>query len=249
VLFELRVVCADSNWTGTYSQVAEACPVKILVVQEELRDAAHLAHRLARVGFEANVAADGDEALCRGLVGDYHLIILDVHLRRRSGWFVLGELRRRCPLVPVIPFTARGALRDRVRGLNLGADDYLVRPVAFVELRARVRAVLRRAARGSGALTVADLSIDLWRRTATRADRQLELNPKEFAQLSLLARRAGAVMSLGLIAAEVWGWDEVATGKLARVTACRLRAKVGDPSRHKLIHTVRGVGYALRPPL
>src|SRR5262249_6500525 len=176
------------------------------------------------------------------LADGYDLIILDVMLPRRDGWSVLKELRRAGKQTPVLFLTARDSVHDRVKGLELGADDYLVKPFAFSELLARVRSIMRRGAPGqTESLRIADLEIDLIRHKATREGKRLDLTPKEFALLSLLARRAGEVLSRTLIAEQVWDMTFDSGTNVVDVHVRRLRAKVDDPFEHKLIHTVRGV--------
>src|SRR5262249_47517087 len=173
------------------------------------------------------------------------LVILDVMLPRRDGWSVLGELRRSGKNTSVLFLTARDAVHHRVKGLELGADDYLVKPFAFSELLARVRSILRRSAGPPEVLQIADLEIDLVRHRATRAGRHLDLTPKEFALLALLARRRGEVLSRPLIAGEVWDVKFESDTNVLDVHVRRLRAKMDDPFEQKLIHTVRGIGYVL----
>jgi len=164
----------------------------------------------------------------------------------RDGWSVLAELRRAGIQTPVLFLTAKDALADRVKGLNLGADDYLVKPFAFSELLARVRSILRRGpSRREETLRRGDLEIDLVRHRAARAGRKLDLTPKEFALLSFLARRGGEVLSRTVIAEEVWDMNFDGGTNVVDVHVRRLRAKVDDPFDRKLIHTVRGMGYVL----
>jgi two-component system copper resistance phosphate regulon response regulator CusR len=178
--------------------------------------------------------------------GGYDLVILDVMLPGRDGWSVLTELRQAGRQTPVLFLTARDAVEDRVRGLELGADDYLVKPFSFAELLARVRSVLRRGpARLPEVVRVADLELDLVRHRAARGGVRLELTPKEFALLSLLARRAGEVLSRTLIAEQVWDVNFDSDSNVVDVHVRRLRAKVDGPFERKLIHTARGSGYVL----
>jgi two-component system copper resistance phosphate regulon response regulator CusR len=220
--------------------------VKILVVEDEPKTAAYLRRGLTENGFAVDVARQGDEGLRRALAGGYDLVILDVMLPQRDGWSVLAELTRLGQPVPVLFLTARDAVADRVKGLELGADDYLVKPFAFTELLARVRSVLRRrAAPPPELLHVADLEIDLVRHKAARGGKRLDLTPKEFALLALLARRRGEVLSRALLAELVWDLRLEGESNVVDVHVRRLRSKVDDPFARKLIHTVRGVGYVL----
>jgi two-component system copper resistance phosphate regulon response regulator CusR len=169
-----------------------------------------------------------------------------VILPNLDGWAVLTALRQEGKQTPVLYLTARDAVHDRVKGLELGADDYLVKPFAFSELLARVRSVLRRGpARQAEAIRVADLEVDVVRLRAVRAGRRLDLTPKEFALLSLLARRAGDVLSRTLIAEQVWDMNFDSDTNVVDVHIRHLRSKLDDPFERKLIHTVRGVGYVL----
>lgn len=167
-------------------------------------------------------------------------------LPERSGWSVVAEMRRAGKELPVIFLTARDAVEDRIRGLELGADDYLVKPFSFSELLVRVRTILRRGPlRQPETLQIADLAIDLLRHKAARAGVRLDLTPKEFALLSLLARRQGEVLSRTLIADQVWDMNFDSDTNVVDVAIRRLRAKVDDPFPKKLIHTIRGIGYVL----
>jgi two-component system copper resistance phosphate regulon response regulator CusR len=223
--------------------------MRILVVEDEPKTAACLHKGLTEKGYAVDVAADGDTGLGLACAGDYDLVVLDVMLPGRDGWSVLAELRRAGRAVPVVCLTARDAVRDRVKGLELGADDYLVKPFAFAELLARVHSVLRRTAgQAADTLRVADLELDLLRQRATRAGQRLDLTPREFALLSFLARRRGEPQSRATLAAEVWGVRYEAESNVVDVHVRRLRAKADDPFEQKLIQTVRGVGYVLREP-
>jgi two-component system copper resistance phosphate regulon response regulator CusR len=220
--------------------------MRLLVVEDEKKTAASLCKGLTENGFAVDVAATGDDGLRAALAGPYDLILLDVMLPHRDGWSLLTELRKAGNQTPVLFLTARDAVRDRVKGLELGADDYLVKPFAFSELLARVRSILRRTpARAAEVLTAADLEVDLIRGRASRSGKRLELTPKEFALLSLLIRRKGEVLSRSLIAEQVWEIRYGGDSNVVDVHVRRLRAKVDDPFDRKLIHTVRGVGYVL----
>jgi two-component system copper resistance phosphate regulon response regulator CusR len=218
--------------------------VRILVVEDDPKASLYLRKGLSENGFVVDVAADGDDGLHLAREGQYDLIILDIMLPARDGWQVLADLRRGGNNTPVLMLTARDAVEDRVKGLNLGADDYLVKPFAFSELLARVRTLLRRGpARQPEILEIGDLVIDPLRHRAARAGRRLDLTPKEFLLLNLFARRSGEVLSRALIAEQVWDMNFDSDTNVVDVHVRRLRSKVDDPFEHKLIHTVRGAGY------
>jgi len=224
--------------------------MKVLIVEDEAKTAAYLKKGLEENGYVADIAEDGETGAYMARQGGYELVILDVMLPGQDGWSVLRELRQRRNQIPVLFLTARDGVPDRVRGLELGADDYLIKPFAFSELLARLRTILRRgggngAARQGTTLRVADLEIDVERHKATRRGRALDLTPKEFLLLSLLARRAGDVLSRTLIAEQVWDINFDSGTNVMDVHVRRLRSKVDDPFDTKLIHTVRGIGYVL----
>ena len=220
--------------------------MKVLVVEDERKAAAYLRKGLAENGFVVDVAHDGAEGLHRARSGDYDLVVLDVMLPGRDGWSVLAELRQAGKGTLVLFLTARDAVQDRVKGLELGADDYLVKPFAFSELLARVRSLLRRSGpRQPDVLRIADLEIDLARHRASRGGLRLDLTPKEFLLLSLLAQRTGEVLSRTFIAEQVWDMNFESDTNVVDVHVRRLRAKADEPFAAKLIHTVRGAGYVL----
>ena len=220
--------------------------MKLLIVEDEPKTAAYLRKGLTEQGFVVDVCEQGDEGLVTARTTNYDLIILDVMLPERDGWSVLTELRRTGNTTPVLFLTARDTVQDRVKGLEIGADDYLVKPFAFSELLARIRNILRRSPnRHPDVLQVADLEIDFIRHKASRAGQRLDLTPKEFALLSLLARRQGEVLTRTLIAEQVWDMNFDSDTNVVDVHVRRLRSKADDPFDKKLIHTVRGVGYVL----
>ncbi|HEX4796748.1 MAG TPA: heavy metal response regulator transcription factor [Humisphaera sp.] len=220
--------------------------MKILLVEDDRNTILYLQQGLAENGFVVDVAGDGNTGLNLLRAHEYDLVILDVMLPGKDGWSVLREVRAEGRELPVLFLTARDGVDDRVKGLELGADDYLIKPFAFSELLARVRTLLRRAnPPRQDVLRVADLEIDLARQKATRAGRRLELRPKELALLILFARRAGEVLSRTYIAEQVWDINFESDSNVVDVHVRRLRAKADDPFELKLIHTVWGAGYVL----
>jgi two-component system copper resistance phosphate regulon response regulator CusR len=220
--------------------------MRILIVDDEPKTAAYLSKGLTENGFTVTVSRQGEDGLQRARTGTYDLAILDVMLPGRDGWSILAELRRAGKQIPVLFLTARDAVADRVKGLQLGADDYLVKPFAFSELLARVQSILRRTAGSQPeSLRIADLELDLVRHRATRDGKRADLTPKEFALLSLLARHAGEALTRPFIAEQVWDMRVDSDTNVVDVHVRRLRAKIDDPYEQKLIHTVRGVGYVL----
>jgi len=221
--------------------------MKILVIEDERKSAQYLEKGLRESGYDVDVAEQGDTGLKMALGGEYDLIILDIMLPGRDGWSILREMRKSGTRTPVLCLTARDTVDDRVKGLELGADDYLVKPFAFSELLARVRSVLRRnPQRQPERVKIADLEVDLFRQRAVRAGEKLDLTPKEFSLLSLLARRAGEVLSRNTIAEQVWDVKFDSDTNVVDVHVRRLRSKLDDPHEKKLIRTVRGVGYVLQ---
>jgi two-component system, OmpR family, copper resistance phosphate regulon response regulator CusR len=220
--------------------------MKLLLIEDEPKTAAYLKKGLSEHGFILDTVADGGAGLEQVQRAEYDLLILDIMLPKLDGWSVLSQMRSARNQTPVLVLTARDAVDDRVKGLNLGADDYLVKPFAFSELLARIHTILRRGpARQVQVLRVGDLEIDLLRQRASRGNTRLDLTPKEFALLSLFARRAGQVLSRTSIAEQVWDLNFDSETNVVDVHVRRLRSKVDDPFEAKLIHTVRGVGYVL----
>ncbi len=225
--------------------------MKILIVEDEPKTGEYLRQGLNEAGFVADLAATGSDGLHLALHGEYDLVILDVMLPELDGWQVLASLRRRGLEMPVLFLTARDQVEDRVKGLELGADDYLVKPFSFAELLARVRTILRRGRSGgldSNVLRVADLELDLLRRRVSRGGRRIDLTAKEFGLLELLMRRQGEVLPRSLIASQVWDMNFDSDTNVIEVAVRRLRLKVDDGQSIKLIQTVRGMGYVLEVP-
>jgi two-component system copper resistance phosphate regulon response regulator CusR len=225
-------------------------PMKILIVEDEHKTGDYLRQGLSESGFVTELAANGADGLHLALTGDFDLLVLDVMLPGLNGWQVLERLRQAGKEMPVLFLTARDQIEDRVKGLELGADDYLVKPFAFSELLARVRTLLRRG-KGSIEPTVlraADLELDLLRRRVTRAGTRIELTAKEFALLELLLRRQGEVLPRSMIASQVWDMNFDSDTNVIDVAIRRLRAKVDDAFEPRLIRTARGMGYVLEVP-
>jgi two-component system copper resistance phosphate regulon response regulator CusR len=220
--------------------------LKILVVEDEAKTARFLRKGLREAGFVVDVAGDGEEAI--HLAGElpFDLIVLDVMIPKVDGWQALATLRGQGIETPILLLTAKDAVADRVKGFELGADDYLVKPFAFSELLARVKSLLKRSpVRLQEVLRVADLEIDLVRHRALRSGHRVDLTAKEFVLLSLLVRRADEVLSRTMIAEEVWDMNFDSDTNVVDVNVRRLRSKVDDPFPRKLIKTVRGVGYVI----
>lgn len=218
----------------------------ILVVDDESKIADYLSKGLRESGFIVDVANDGEDGLHLATHHPYDLIILDVMLPKRDGFSVIVELRRINPSVRVLFLTAKDTLEDKVKGLELGADDYLGKPFAFSELLARVRTLLRRApVVQADHITLSDLVIDVLKHKATRGNERLDLTPKEFALLMLFIQRRGEVLSRTYISESVWDINFDSDTNVVDVAIRRLRQKLDDPFDKKLIHTVRGMGYIL----
>jgi heavy metal response regulator len=227
----------------------QANTMKLLVVEDEPKAAAYLRKGLSEEGYVVEVAHSGVDGLHMASVNEYDLVILDWMLPGIDGLALLAALRH-TRSVPVLMLTARGQIEDRVRGLQGGADDYLVKPFAFSELVARIQVLLRRASGSRNAaeatqFRVADLDVDLARRKATRGGQRLDLTPKEFSLLALLLRRQGHVLSRTEIAAQVWDMNFDSETNVVEVAVRRLRSKLDQPFERPLLHTVRGVGYVL----
>ena len=221
--------------------------MKILIIEDEPKTGEYLRQGLSEAGFVVDLAHNGIDGLHLAAQGDYELVILDVMLPGMNGWQILQTLRQRGLGMRAMFLTARDQVEDRVRGLELGADDYLVKPFSFAELLARVRTLLRRGPIGieNTKLQVADLALDLLRRRVSRAGKRIDLTAKEFALLELLMRRQGEVLPRSLIASQVWDINFDSDTNVIEVAIRRLRLKIDDGQQVKLIQTVRGMGYVL----
>jgi two-component system copper resistance phosphate regulon response regulator CusR len=223
--------------------------MKILVVEDEPKTGNYLKQGLTEAGFTVDLVRDGNDGLHAAVTEIYDLLILDIMLPGRDGWSVLRGIRETGNMMPVLFLTARDQVDDRVKGLELGADDYLVKPFAFSELLARVRTLLRRGkTKEPEVLRVADMELDLYRRRVMRSGKRIDLTAKEFALLELLLRRHDEVLPRSLIASQVWDMNFDSDTNVIEVAVRRLRAKIDDGFEPKLIQTVRGMGYVLATP-
>ncbi len=221
--------------------------MKLLIVEDEVKTGEYLKQGLSEAGFVVDLSHNGLDGHHLAMTGNYDLLILDVMLPDVDGWRILKALREAGKEVPVLFLTARDSIDDRVKGLELGADDYLVKPFVFAELLARVRTLLRRSASPATemSLGVADLTLDLARHRANRGGKRIHLTAKEFALLELLVRRQGEVLPRSLIASQVWDMNFDSDTNVIDVAIRRLRGKIDDNFELKLIQTVRGMGYMI----
>ncbi|MHB1677866.1 MAG: heavy metal response regulator transcription factor [Sulfuriferula sp.] len=220
--------------------------MKILIVEDELKTGTYLKQGLTEAGFIADLAVNGIDGQYLALTEEFDLVILDVMLPGINGWDVLLALRAAGKSMPVLFLTARDQVDDRVKGFELGADDYLLKPFAFTELLARVRTLLRRGKTvAPETLEIADLKVNLVRRRAARSGQRIDLTAKEFVLLTLFLERRGEVLSRTLIASQVWDMNFDSDTNVVEVAVRRLRAKIDDRFEPKLIHTVRGMGYVM----
>jgi two-component system, OmpR family, copper resistance phosphate regulon response regulator CusR len=222
--------------------------MRVLIIEDELKTSGFLEQGFKECGVVADLAKDGEEGLRLSLAGKYDAVILDVMLPKQDGWSVIQEMRRQKNETPVVMLTARDALQDRIKGFDLGVDDYMVKPFAFSELLVRISAILRR---GPGlkdvVLRVADLEINQVSGRVNRGGKMLELTSKEFALLKLLAGSPGKIFTKSMIAESIWNRSQHfnADTNIIEVHINRLRVKVDGPFENKLIHTSRGRGYIL----
>ncbi|MCE4058513.1 heavy metal response regulator transcription factor [Pseudomonas sp. Au-Pse12] len=220
--------------------------MRILVIEDEPKTADYLHQGLTESGYVVDCANNGADGLHLTRQHAYDLVILDINLPHIDGWGVLGQIRQ-ASNTRVMMLTAQGRLADKIRGLDLGADDYLVKPFQFPELLARVRTLMRRSEQAPvpDILRVADLELDQGRHRAFRGKQRIDLTTKEFALLHLLMRQSGVVLSRTQIISFVWDMNFDCDTNVVEVSIRRLRAKIDDPFERKLIHTLRGVGYVL----
>jgi DNA-binding response OmpR family regulator len=223
--------------------------VRILLVEDNRRLSESLRLTLEEDGYAVDTAYDGLDGEEMGLISSYDIIILDIMLPGKDGLEVCRELRDRRISTPILMLTARDALDDRVRGLDGGADDYLVKPFEVDELRARIRAMLRRESSSkSGLLQAADLVLDPATHTVRRGDRPIELTAKEFSLLEYLMRHPNHLVTREMAEEHLWSYDHVIASNVVDVYIRRLRSKIDDPCEVKLLETMRGAGYRLRVP-
>ncbi|WP_274850664.1 heavy metal response regulator transcription factor [Serratia marcescens] len=221
--------------------------MRILVVEDDIGTGDYLKKGLGEAGYGVDLARTGTDGLFRALKQDYDAIVLDVMLPGLDGWQIIEVLRKKSD-VPILFLTARDGVQDRIHGLELGADDYLIKPFSFTELVLRLRTLLRRGpAREADHYAIADLQLDVLRRRAVRQDQVIPLTNKEFMLLHLLVRREGEVLSRTQIASQVWDMNFDSDTNVVDVAIKRLRAKIDRPFDVKLIHSVRGIGYVCEP--
>lgn len=220
--------------------------MRILIIEDEIKTASYLMKGLTENGFVVDVAHKGGEGLHLALTYDYNLIILDVMLPEKDGWSILSELRKQGKQTPVIFLTARDKVRDKVQGLNLGADDYLIKPFSFSELLARIQVILRRGpVKQQENITIADIEINLLTHKVTRGGIKIDLTQKEFLLLNYMMQRKGQIVSRTMIAEHVWDINFDSDTNFVDVAIRRLRSKIDDPFSKKLIHSRRGAGYII----
>lgn len=222
--------------------------MRVLVVEDEKRIADFLSRGLESAGYEVDVAPNGGEAVDRVHGTDYDLVILDLGLPDIDGLTVLQKIKNRKTVPPILILSARDSVEDRVKGLEQGADDYLVKPFAFVELLARTRVLMRRGQPMPERLQVGDLTLDCIRRKVARGNEPIELAPKEFSILEYMMRNRGRPLSRTMIVEHVWDMDYDGLTNIVDVYIRHLRSKIDDRFPAKMIHTVRGIGYMLEAP-
>lgn len=221
--------------------------MKILLVEDEHKTGDYLKQGLTEAGYLTDWVTDGITGQHQALTEDYDLIILDVMLPQRNGWQIIQAIREYGKTLPILFLSARDQVEDRVRGLDLGADDYLVKPFAFAELLSRVKSLLRRGQSKDDQyiITIADLELDVRKRRVTRAGQRIDLTAKEFALMELFMRRPGEVLPRALIASQIWDMNFDSDSNVVEVAIKRLRTKVDHGFSPKLIQNIRGMGYVL----
>lgn len=221
--------------------------MKILLIEDDSRTASFIVRGLRQEGFSVDHAADGEEGLYMAKENPFDAAIVDIMLPKLDGLSLIEQLRGEQINLPVIVLSARSSVEDRIKGLQVGADDYLMKPFAFSELLARVQALLRRSTAQTDpvSLTVRDLRMDLIRRRVYRADQEIELQPKEFSLLEYLMRNTGKVVSKTMIMEHVWDYNFDPQTNVVEARICRLREKIDRDAEQRLIHTIRGMGYVL----
>jgi two-component system OmpR family response regulator len=221
--------------------------MRILLVEDDEKTASFIKKGLKEVGYAVEHAADGEDGLYLATTATYDAAVIDIMLPKMDGLSLIGELRKKKIMTPVIVLSAKRSVDDRIKGLYAGGDDYMVKPFSFSELLARIHTLVRRATQSveSSRLEVADLNIDLLSRKVTRSGSEIELQPKEYSLLEYLVRNAGRVVTKTMIMEHVWDWDFDPQTNVVEVRVCNLREKIDRPFERKLIHTIRGVGYVL----
>jgi two-component system OmpR family response regulator len=222
--------------------------MRLLLIEDDLKIASFISKGLKEAGFAVDHAADGVDGLHLAVSEPYDVAIIDIMLPKLDGLAIIERLRHQKINTPVLILSAKRSVDDRVKGLQVGGDDYLTKPFSFSELLARVQALLRRASRSlePAGLSVGDLSVDLLTREVRRGHQKISLQPREFALLEYLMRSQGRVVSRTMILEHVWGYDFDPQTDVVDVLVCRLRGKVDRDFDQKLIHTIRGVGYVLK---
>ena len=224
--------------------------MRLLLVEDDLKIASFITKGLKEAGFAVDHAADGEEGLHLALHEPYAVAIIDIMLPRLDGLRLIEELRRQKINTPVLILSAKRTVDDRVRGLQTGGDDYLIKPFAFPELLARVQALIRRVDGSTEptSLTFGDLSLDLLKREVHRSGKMIDLQPREFALLEYLMRNAERVVSKTMILEHIWSYQFDPQTNVVDVLVSRLRSKVDKDFPEKIIHTIRGIGYVLKAP-
>ena len=224
--------------------------MRLLLVEDDNKIASFIIKGLKAAGFAVDHANNGEDGLHLAITEPYDVAVIDIMLPKIDGLTLIKKIRRQAINTPVIILSAKGSIDDRIKGLQTGSDDYLTKPFAFSELLARVQALMRRSSGASEPtrLSVADLSLNLLTREVSRAGQSIELQPREFALLEYLLRNAGRVVSKTMIMEHVWDYTFDPQTNVVEARICRLRDKVDKEFDHKLIHTVRGVGYVLKAP-